>query len=320
MSIMVSATVRGLVCLLLLSLAHNTASETVLKVRRDATLAGNRLEMPQVPHGFVHSIVGETGVLRIRGKTFNQNADKALQAVGIFATDLPAINESVSADDLARGCLSQSDANVAQTCAGEQHMPASKWGSGCSTTAEQANAESFRQALLAAAAREDEWTLILEDDVAPVGFTDGEEWNDSFRQLWESLPESKEDGRSGMLRLGWCPSPEADQEEDKWDSTQTEGSFQLLTRTKTFGKTYPCTTAYLLHKEVLPVMLQTFPCCSELQSCLSHNLFNWPYFCEDRSACWLTLNAKHVDYLGSTELTKDWSSVPQKGIFAHYQK
>jgi len=183
---------HGAACwLFYLLLQSVAASDSTLKIRRDTTMAGSQLAAPQ---GFIHTVVGADGVIRIRGKTFNQHADEALQAVGIVATDIPATDEaSVSDDDLAKGCLSKSDAHAAHTCSGQEHLPASKWGDGCSTKAEQATAESFRRALLAAAARKNEWTLILEDDVAPVGFKESEEWNESFRQLWESLPK---EGRS----------------------------------------------------------------------------------------------------------------------------
>jgi len=151
--------------------------------------------------------------------------------------------------------------------------------------------------------------------VAPVGVTNAEDWNESFRKLWESVLSQEQ--RPDMFRLGWCPAPNAEQNEEKWDMRKDFGSFQLLNRGRTYEKVYRCTTAFLVHRVVLPSMLNVFPCCSDLETCLSHDLFNWPYLC-DRRTCWLQLRSNHVDFAGSEFLTKNWSSMEQRGIFAHF--
>jgi len=278
----------------------------------------DRLRMEWLPSttsiASVHLLVGMDGVLRIKGKTNTKAADEALHAAGIIPTDIPADDAALAPmQDLQAACIPKGDHDTIK-CTGSQREPHGALGSGCSTKQEQATASSFHKVLLAARIRSQEWTLIMEDDVVPVS----ENWSEHFRNAWNSLPE---DSLPQMIRLGWCVS------QDSVENVDYNGTYQVLGAGFDNDKAYlagGCSTAFLLQKQAVRFMLNLFPLCGPLDSCITNELLFWPPYCQFRNIssaeCWKTDSLKHMDFAGSYAKTKSWYQQPQRGILVHDQR
>lgn len=174
----------------------------------------------------------------------------------LLATDAKCASENL----LNMGCVSQNREN-AEWCS---HLQ--KTGDGCTAKAEQAIADSHRRALLAAHARDYNWTMILEDDSVLVR---PQRWDKAFRKAWKKVPEE-----TRVVRLSWClPGNES----TILQPTHIDaGEFKLI---KWHGYTTGyraggCTTAYMVHRDVIPEMLGVFPCCCAVDCCLENDLYN----------------------------------------------
>lgn len=173
--------------------------------------------------------------------------------------------QCLSEGELDKGCFRGGSQSGADACEG-------RTGTGCASVNEQAVAESHRRALVAAMEREREWTAILEDDVVPVR---PESWSNEFEKTWKQVPEHIK-----MVRLSWCHFPA----EVAWatlahDRFGEEGDFHLANWTGytwDTGRHYNpglCTTAYMVHRDIIPEMLELFPCCSAVDSCYLYDFF-----------------------------------------------
>jgi len=121
---------------------------------------------------------------------------------------------------------------------------------------------SHRRALLVAKDRNSTWTAIFEDDAVPVDQTN---FNTNFRKVWGQVPEGV-----GYVRLGWCPFTH-----DEQTTNFTYDHFRLVSGLPVGG----CTTAYMVHRDIIPTLLGLFPCCSSLDACLNSDLFATPSLC-----------------------------------------
>lgn len=136
----------------------------------------------------------------------------------------------------------------------------------------QALAESHRRALLAAQRRGPNWTAILEDDAVPSSGTglSPVEWSEAFKAVWALLPPSAQ-----LVRLGYCQLRNWPLEEYPYKAGMTlttyadGGQFRLTRWMGWKGQYQPggCTTAYMVHKDIIPEMLTTFPCPSPIDAC-----------------------------------------------------
>lgn len=209
----------------------------------------------------LHEIVGRDGVLMLsvgKPKLFRYNfASQQLQKVGIFPTLFHAMDDKSPATALNLAC----HLNTSGTCKLNSSKNRSGTlkgqitsGRGCTNSIEQAIAGSHRRALQVALARNQSWTAIFEDDAVPVyGHLP---WDAQFRLAWAKLPAA-----ARFVRLNWCfdrgripvgARPSVD------------GSFQWV-RTPGPGG---CTSAYMVHKSIIPEILTIFPCCAAVDTCL----------------------------------------------------
>lgn len=220
--------------------------------------------------GSIHDVVGRDGVLVIsllqKHDRFDRTAGK-LKEAGIWPTEFPAADvECLTAEELNQGC-SHPDVG-AETCK-------DRTGDGCTSSSEQAVAESHRRALTAAMERQNDWTAILEDDVVPVR---PERWDRAFHKAWRHLPEHIK-----MVRLSWCHFPgEVSWADLTHESFRDAGDFHLANWTGyswsaggggTHYNPGLCTSAYMVHRDIIPEMLKLFPCCSAVDSCYLYDFF-----------------------------------------------
>jgi hypothetical protein len=195
----------------------------------------------------------------------------ALNAAGIVPTVFPATDaKKANSDDMRKVCPLESDPDTKDFCQAHQ-----KAGEGCKSTVEQAIADSHRRALLAAQEREDsEWTLIMEDDAVPVW---PERWQQEFQRAWRKLPPQYK-----MVRLGWCTFEE-DLGPIRKTSDVPDGDtdlFHLYNWMSWTDETNQdhyyaggCTTAYMVHKSVIPELLSIYPCCCPMDCCMERGFF-----------------------------------------------
>jgi len=257
-----------------------------------------KAERPQ--SSFLHQIVGMDGVLMLSlprddFERFNYS-QHLLWNVGISPTKFIATDgNGATPEVLAQGCLLGDDKGSPLKGASGHTC-----GSGCGTKVEQAIAESHRQALTAALYRENNnWTAIFEDDAVPV-LPESGAWDSELKRIWSQLPK-----HVGMIRLGWCEPGEDVSEPwggkftgyggnwtDNWfDADLAQplnkaiGTFMWTRATRIGG----CTTAYMVHKRIIPDLLRIFPCCSPLDSCLE-----WDYFSKHQ-ATFINLDVQGSD-------------------------
>lgn len=224
--------------------------------------------------GSFHDVVGKSGVLQIqpRGANAEHHRQRAMNVAGIVTTPFSATDAGTAgAQELKDACPLSSNASVATVCSRRGGDVGHR---GCRSPDEQAIVASHRRALMAASQRFEEWTAIIEDDVVPLhpGL-----WDDAFRRAWREVPvESK------LVRLNWCTS---DQQSGaiRRKTFKDVGYFRLvkyMSRTDDQGipQYYAdgCTSGYVVHKDLLPELLQMFPCCCNMECCLERQLYYAP--------------------------------------------
>mmetsp|Transcript_139124 Transcript_139124/g.245825 ORF Transcript_139124/g.245825 Transcript_139124/m.245825 type:complete len:703 (-) Transcript_139124:68-2176(-) len=226
---------------------------------------------PPVRSNALHDVVGPDGVLMIsldrRPERF-QFSSAMLRHVGINAVKLSAIDRTIAnSTELARGCPLEGDEGVRQHCAAS-----GKTGYGCKLNSEQAIAASHLRALEEAQKRTEEWTAIFEDDVVPAP---AEGWSDLFRKAWERVP-----AHIRVVRLGYCQLDMNHQPVPIYQYVHANISGVVLSQYTGWGEQQPfyyepggCTSAYLVHKSILPEMIKLFPCCGSVDSC-----YKWDFF------------------------------------------
>jgi len=249
-------------------------------------------------HGSLHDVVGEDGVVLIHvdDEEIAMRNGEGLVPVGVVATPFAATDARVaSPDELSEGCVLGGDAGVETLC---PSRPDGGHASGCVNRVEQAIADSHRRALEFALGRASDWTAIFEDDALPVTGGIASEWNNAFARVWPHVPEEAK-----MVRLGWCTF-----EEDVGPVTQhvlfDGGDFKILSALSIGDGEYyagGCTTAYLVHRSIIPRLLDVFPCCSPIDSCLEEKFFYQPAGCRASMTCDGGANMVSIDAMGSTE-------------------
>lgn len=240
----------------LLQVAHLTRRDEEFWGLRKAAAEKNALTF-----GSLHEVVGNDGVLVIslerKPERFEYVARK-LATAGIHAVKFPATDVAdASWMELDRGCLSSDHPDVMRVCKSTFDKRGA-WG--CSEKAVQAIAESHRRALLAAQQRDSQWTAILEDDVVPIK---PERWDQAFHKAWSKVPpESK------IVRLSWCMI--VDKQRDTAKIYADTGDFVLAKWVGLDDATYHpglCTGGYIVHKSIIPELLNLFPCCTAVDAC-----------------------------------------------------
>mmetsp|Transcript_92846 Transcript_92846/g.178255 ORF Transcript_92846/g.178255 Transcript_92846/m.178255 type:complete len:698 (+) Transcript_92846:48-2141(+) len=221
----------------------------------------------------LHEVVGPDGVLVIStdsdGDRYQQTRKKLRQA-GINTTRFAAADEALaSSQELEPGCPHEGDDGVKDSC-----LAANKTGYGCASKAEQAVAASHLNALLAAKRRSSDWTAILEDDAVPFATAN---WSSIFRSAWSKVPSTVK-----MVRLGWCQIDVLNYADPVIEEMHASVNGAILTQRIGYGKfssrTFHyepggCTTAYLVHKDILEDLISLFPCCGAVDAC-----YKWDYF------------------------------------------
>jgi len=235
----------------------------------------------------LHDIVGPDGVLMISldgaSARFAQSA-LLLAQVGIHVERFGAADASTATtEELAEGCMKNTSTDVKNFCL-------DRAGQGCLGDTEQAIALSHRKALEWAKKRDENWTAIFEDDAVPAPL---EDWEGVFRDAWARVPE-----RVKLVRLGWCYW-----ERPNWKYPVFEVPFGesktsvLVEQWKSHGETRydpgGCTTAYMVHKDILDDLLGLFPSCSAVDL-----TYDWDYL---RRVDPTTQKAKGLDVMMSLD-------------------
>mmetsp|Transcript_64538 Transcript_64538/g.118859 ORF Transcript_64538/g.118859 Transcript_64538/m.118859 type:complete len:486 (+) Transcript_64538:69-1526(+) len=242
----------------------------------------------------LHDIVGADGVFMIsldrKGERFNYSS-RVLRQIGVNPVKISAVDaEASSAEELAGGCPKLNGPGVKEWCQKPASRPEGRAGFGCMWPSEQAVAASHRKALEKAKERNGEWTAILEDDAVPAPV---ENWNIAFRELWKQLPSQVK-----LVRLGWCRINTMDWSEPiiEVQHANTSGA-DLIQKEGCCGTMLydpgGCTTAYMVHRDILDEMLNLFPCCGPVDSC-----YKWDYF---RAYNPLTKNERGLDIMMSMD-------------------
>lgn len=243
---------------------------TLREKMMDLTKRGTHYDGTKV----LHDIVGSDGVLMIsldrKGERFNYSS-RVLRQIGVHPVKISAVDaEASSTDELARGCPKLDSPGVKEWCQKPASRPEGRAGFGCMWPSEQAVAASHRKALERAKERNGEWTAILEDDAVPAPL---ENWNTAFLKIWKQLPSEVK-----LVRLGWCRINTMDWSEPiiAVRHANTSGA-DLIQKEGCCGTMLydpgGCTTAYMIHRDILDEMLNLFPCCGPVDSC-----YKWDYF------------------------------------------
>mmetsp|Transcript_161383 Transcript_161383/g.310048 ORF Transcript_161383/g.310048 Transcript_161383/m.310048 type:complete len:486 (-) Transcript_161383:66-1523(-) len=241
---------------------------------RQAMMRMARSKKPFAGISTMHDIVGPDGVLMITldrmPERFNQSA-QALMQVGVQPTKISAVDvTTASPEELKRGCQKLGDPGVKEWCHKNGLREDGKAGFGCAYPTEQAVAAAHRKALERAKERGGEWTAILEDDSVPAPV---ENWNVALREMWNKIPE-----RTKFVRLGWCQISTMDWRDPIVQVAYANGTGATLVAKEgccgtSFYDPGGCTTAYMVHRDILDDLLKLFPCCGPIDSCLK-----WDYF------------------------------------------
>merc|ERR1740117_2854147 len=167
-------------------------------------LWGNVVDSPtnsssEPVYGSLHDVVGRDGVLMISVE--NQSSGRLSHALGKLAAAgiQPTMFSATEATgnrtgNLSEACMHADEPEVASYC-GEASGTGRK-GDGCRTKIEQAITDSHRRALMKAQEREQNWTVIIEDDAVPVV---PERFSETFKNAWKNVPDTIK-----FIRLGWC--------------------------------------------------------------------------------------------------------------------
>lgn len=227
----------------------------------------------------LHHVVGRQGVLVLtlaRKPERLARTVSALGKVGIVPIPFPATDaKCASPEELDLGMKranARTNPSVALIRAEKARQTPEQWWQ--ETKVAQAIADSHRRALQAALARPNNtWTAILEDDAVPVGEMDI--WEESFAKAWDAIPKGVK-----LVRLGWCGTgpPYAEH------FVNTDGGFKIgqwkdvaMRQAGSIGDSHAsdggCTTAYIVHRSIIPQMLSMFPCTEAVDSCFLWSLF-----------------------------------------------
>lgn len=139
-------------------------------------------------------------------------------------------------------------------------------------------ADSHRGAIVEASQRNETWTAIMEDDAVPADERmDRPKFFEAFESAWAKIPSHARLVRLGYCQLRYWNDPEqapslAGLELD----TYADGGKFRFTRWMGLSGHYQaggCTTAYMVHRDMIPELLSLFPCPCTLDCCFN-NLFN----------------------------------------------
>jgi len=221
----------------------------------------------------LHAVVGKDGVLMISLRRGRDRFDFTSKKLADEAWIFPTYFEGTDGKD-PQTPIEQLESACPNNCSVDVSNPTSG-------RAIQALEDSHRRALLAAQQREDPhpWTAILEDDAVPVSWGNREEWIQAFEKAWAQIPPE-----TRVVRLGRCVIKH-------WITPQLPSQFGMQTRIVADANPYPfqltsftgfndtysaggCTTAYLVHRDFIPEMLEIFPCDCSLDCCLAGRLYN----------------------------------------------
>jgi GR25 family glycosyltransferase involved in LPS biosynthesis len=246
-------------------------------------------------HDFMHKAVGKVPpgghAIVISLATSPERAafvHKSLSPLGVDLVDMQAVTEHSTREELHSAC-------------GFEKYP------GALTDESRARAASHKKALVMAAERKENWTLILEDDVAPLPIPH-EQWLAGFDAAWQRLKHRD----PAVVRLGWCQfnggKPEVE---------NLENGFQIIHRIMAgrHDREAPeginnglCSTAYIVSKKYVHQMIQAFPGCHEpLDLFYAHELFNKKPF---SNKVW------SITHQNSTKMFKAWRDFEQHGLIA----
>jgi len=219
------------------------------KPTAEERLGEEKLECEKI--SFLHDLVGKDGVKVISldrtPERFQKTAEQLAKG-GILATRFRATDATLaSSEQLRPGCIGKSSPDLGKC--------APSWG--CLYRSEQAIADSHRRVLEEAKLRKENWTAILEDDMALL---QPDRWDAAFKAAWLKLQEVAPYAR--LVRLSWCTIVES--EKDPTENFAEAGDF-TLTRSS-FGL---CTGAYMVHRDMASEMLSLFPCCGPVDTCYS---------------------------------------------------
>lgn len=271
-------------------------------------LGGRRPRTPGPGMGALHEVVGDDGLLMISLADTPERYDystSALRRVGAYTTKFPATDvSSVSPEQLASSCPLRADAGGKADQEGwcSEH---GKAGPGCASQIEQAIADSHRRALVEASKRYIPWTAIMEDDMIPV---DIDRWGSAFQKAWAKVPPEVR-----IVRLSWCTFLFNDTRTlvdvapfrlVDWVGRESDGIYQAG----------GCTGAYIVHQDIIPELLNVFPCCCGLDCCLSWDFYNKKTDSGKTVGQTVMLN---MDAHGSTEFARGFTmtDIKQSGIF-----
>jgi GR25 family glycosyltransferase involved in LPS biosynthesis len=266
---------------------------------REALLTASSLKARQAASSFrgssfLHEVVGENGVLQMSLERTPERATysaEKLESVGISPTAFPATDVECT----------------------PQNMLDEACNEFCSAH-EAAIAHSHKRALEFAAQRKHEWTAILEDDAVPVlvGQMTSGSWDAELRRIWSQLPAN-----ARIVRLSWCVpnsedwylawsnaiGDESNAEKMKFTQFVVENS-----KAEIYNSVGLCTTAYVVHRDIIPELLQTFPCNCAFDACLGWKFFNRV----DSGGAPYSTYLYNLDVGGSADLT--WSLEPEHSM------
>lgn len=235
-----------------------------------ATASGHSILVEQEEEtNALHEVVGPDGVLMISLDNKPERfayASQQLKKAGIVPTKLSATDkDSATREELARGCPHQHEPGVKELC-----DAASRTGHGCATNIEQAIASSHLRALQIARKRQWEWTAIFEDDAVPAMSA---EWSHIFRKAWKEIPP-----HTRIVRLGWCQIDAKSYPAPILEKVHTNVTGAIVTQFIGWGQPFQyepggCTTAYLVHQQIIADLLALFPCCGPVDSCLKWDFY-----------------------------------------------
>jgi len=271
-------------------------------------------------YGSLHDVVGRDGVLMISVE--NQSSGRLSHALGKLAVAgiQPTLFMATEAKGNSTGNLSGACRHADETDVGSYCGEASgtgRKGDGCRTKIEQAITDSHRRALVRAQDREENWTVIIEDDAVPVV---PERFSETFKNAWKNVPDTVK-----FIRLGWCTfeidrGPIEYRDYIKADDAKLV-SFMHWTNwyDDPPSKMYyvgGCTTGYMVRKDVIPEILGIFPCCSPIDACLAWQFFFAP---GKRDEPWDPRGHQVMmsfDIDDSRSLTDGYANFNQSGILA----
>jgi len=234
--------------------------------------------------GSLNDVVGRDGVLVIsllRVPFRFEHSSVLLKQAGIWPTEFPAADSlCLEKAEMDETCPLHGDwKRISQSCNG-------KSGMGCKHDVERAIAESHRRALVAAQERDSDWTAILEEDVVPVR---PERWNEAFKNAWANVPKGIK-----MVRLSWCTFPGDHPGQVMGSDVFMDSGEFFLSNWTGYSPEEPdgnprsdappdreynsggCTGGYIVHRSIIPELLNLFPCCCALDCCLQYDFFGKP--------------------------------------------